>query len=108
MEDPSQEDPNDILRILLDHEVYEEDLKRRVRFPERDIEPIFNRCYPAGYQKPHKIVRRRKNPKKELYLALRWKQHLVKLMRKHRLASVKFWNRRFQDWLRERREAIQR
>jgi hypothetical protein len=97
-----------ILRILLDEEEYEEDLRRRARFPERDIEPIFNRCYPPGYKKkPRKVKRKRVNPQKEFYRAVRWKQHLRQLLQRHKHATTRFWRRRFRNWLRERREAIQ-
>jgi hypothetical protein len=46
-----EDDPTLLLRLLIDDKEYEEDLRQRARFPERDIEPIFNRCYPPGYKK---------------------------------------------------------
>jgi hypothetical protein len=107
MDEQLRDDPTAILRVLLDDEAVAEDLRRRARLPERDIEPVFNRCFPVGYRKPRKIAHRRKNPKKEVHRAIQWKQHLVKVIQRHKQASIRFWNRRYREWLRQRREAIQ-
>jgi hypothetical protein len=102
------DDPTLLLRILLEEEEYEEELRRSVRIPERQIEQNSNRRRLPGYcKKPRKVRRKRINPQKELYRAVRWKQHLRQLLRRHKHATARFWRRRFNTWLRERREAIQ-
>jgi hypothetical protein len=83
-----EDDPTLLLRLLIDDKEYEEDLRQRARFPERDIEPIFNGCYPPGYKKPRKIRRKWLNPKKEFHRAIRWKQHLRQLSQQHKHATV--------------------
>jgi hypothetical protein len=83
-------------------EEYKEELKRRERFSRREVEPIFNRCYPPGYRKLCKVRRNRVNPQKKFYRARRWKQ-----LERHKQIYIINYSRRFRNRLRYRRKAHQ-
>jgi hypothetical protein len=52
MTDLLQEEPSLLLRILIEEEEQEEDLRQRDRFPEREGEVVCNRIRPPGYKRP--------------------------------------------------------
>jgi hypothetical protein len=97
-----------LLELILDAEAYERDLVERARFPVREIEPVFGRCYLAGYRRPRKVKRKRPGPNKaEGRRAIIWRQHLARTIRRGRQATARFWRRSLTNWLRPRRQYIQ-